>query len=157
MNLSIQNHIMNKNTNYTLIQGTTFKAKTLTRKAFAAEPEVIEKIKTLPNDVFIDLAKFLKFCKSIDITPRITGAINRRLAEVRQAKADSDNVIKSLIESSRNVIEGYRWLLNNKRQLSEKEIAEVTDISLDTRLPQYIRNNANELLQKNTKKTLGLY
>ena len=85
MNLSVQNHIMN-NTHYNLIQRTAFKGKYLTAKAFAKEPEVLEKIKTLPQNVFKEQAKFTKFCNSIDITPRITGAINKRLAEVWQTR-----------------------------------------------------------------------
>ena len=150
MNLSVQNYIMN-NTHCNLIQKTAFKGKYLTSKAFAKEPEVLEKIKTLPKNVFIEQAEFLKFCKSIDITPKISGAITKRLAEVRQAKTAPDSAIKSFIESSRRVIEGYKWLSNNARQLSKDEIAVVSKISLDAQLPQDIRNNADELLKKNAK------
>ena len=83
MNLSVQNNIMNKNTNYTLLQKRSFKGKYLTPEAFAVESEIINKIKTLPNNIFLDYSEFLKFCKSIDITPKISRAITKRLAEVR--------------------------------------------------------------------------
>jgi len=83
MNLSVQKYIMN-NTRYTPIQNTTFKGKFLTQKAFAAESEIVEKIKTLPNKVFLEYSEFTKFCKSIDITPKINRAIKNRLLEVRQ-------------------------------------------------------------------------
>ena len=83
MNLSIHSHIKS-NTNYALMQKTTFKGKLLKPSAFAAEPEVIARIKKLPNNVFMDSIAFTKFCKSIDITPKISRAITKRLAEVRQ-------------------------------------------------------------------------
>lgn len=146
MKLSVQNHTMN-NTNYALIHKTAFSGKTLTPKAFAAETEIIEKIKSLPRNVFEEKTEFLKFYKSIDVTPKISRAMTKRLAEVRQANAGST---KSLIDTSKRVVEGYKWLLNNCRQLSKDEIAEVTKISFDSNLPIDIRTNANELL-KNTK------
>ncbi|MEE3349811.1 MAG: hypothetical protein VZR09_07205 [Candidatus Gastranaerophilaceae bacterium] len=92
MNLSVQNHIMN-NTNYTSIQKTSFKGKFLTPKAFAAEAEVIERINTLPKNVFLECSKFTKFCKSIDITPKINRALKNRLVEVRQTKVGSKSFI----------------------------------------------------------------
>ena len=92
MNLSIQSHMMSNN-NRVLTQRTTFKEKFLTPSAFAAEPEVIARIKKLPNNVFMDSIAFTKFCKSIDITPKISQAITKRLSEVWQAKASSKSFI----------------------------------------------------------------
>lgn len=89
MNLSIKHNIMNRNTNYILIQKTPFKGKIITPEAFAAEPEIIRKIKTLPEKIFLESAEFLKFCKSINITPKISRAIKKRLAEVRQVNSKS--------------------------------------------------------------------
>lgn len=158
MNLSIQNHhMMNKNTTYRFIQKTAFKGKYLTSDAFSREFEIIEKIKSLPNNVFEEKSEFVKFCKSISITPNIYGAIKKRLSEVRQVKLGSDNAIKCFIESRKRIIEGYKWILNNSRALLKNEIAEVTEISLDTKLPQDIRKSADELLKKNAKIKLGLY
>ena len=54
-----------------------------------AEREVVEKIKTMPDNIFKEQAEFLKFCKSIDITPKISSVIRNRLAEVWQAKVGS--------------------------------------------------------------------
>ena len=92
MNLSIHSHIKS-NTNYALMQKTTFKGKLLKPSAFTAEPEIIERIKTLPQNVFLDSVTFLKFCKSIDITPKISQAIKRRLTEVWQTNASSRSFI----------------------------------------------------------------
>lgn len=92
MNLSIHSHIKS-NTNYALMQKTTFKGKPLKPSAFAAEPEIVEKIKTLPNNVFMDSVAYLKFCKSIDITPKISQAIKKRLTEVWQANSSSRGFI----------------------------------------------------------------
>ena len=92
MNLSVQNHIMN-NTGYNSIQKTSFTGKFLTPKAFAAEAEVIERINTLPKNVFLECSEFVKFCKSIDITPKINRAIKNRLTEVRQTNLGSKSFI----------------------------------------------------------------
>ena len=93
MNLSIQN--INKNTNYTMIrtQKITFRGYYLKPEAFAAEHEIVEKIKTMPDNIFKEQAEFLKFCKSIDITPKICSAIKKRLTEVWQAKSSSKSFI----------------------------------------------------------------
>ncbi len=93
MYLSIQSNMVNKNTNYTLKSKVSFKGKFLTPEAFAAENKIIEKIKTLPNNIFLDSAEFTKFCKSIDITPKINGAITKKLIEVRQTKMNSKSFI----------------------------------------------------------------
>lgn len=92
MNLSVQNHIINS-TRYASIQKTSFKGKFITQKAFDAEPEVIERIKTLPKNVFLECSEFVKFCKSIDITPRISTALTKRLAEVWQTNSCSKSFI----------------------------------------------------------------
>ena len=92
MNLSIHNHILS-NTNYALIKKITFKEKILSQNAFTAEPEIVERIKTLPQNVFMDSVTFLKFCKSVDITPKISRAIKNRLAEVWQTNASSKSFI----------------------------------------------------------------
>lgn len=147
MKLSVQNYKMSK-TNHTLIQKPALKGKTLTPKAFAAETEIIEKIKSLPRYVFVERTEFLKFYKNIGITPKIYRAITKRFIEVRQTKVNSDNPLKRFIESNKRIIEGYEWLLNNCRKLSKSEIAEITEISFDTKLPQDIRNNADKLLEK---------
>lgn len=151
MKLSVQSHIMKNNANYTLIQKTNFKGGKLTSKAFAAEAEILENIKTLPKNVFLEQEEFLKFCKTIDITPKISSAIKKRLAEVRQVMVCSSNIQKSFIESSKRIIEGYEWLLNNGRQLLSDEIAEVTKIAFDVKLSPDIRNNAKKLLKKQCK------
>jgi len=77
MNLSIQN--ITKNTNYAMIRTSkvTFKGYYLTPDAFRAEGAIIEKIKTMPDSVFKEKNEFLKFCKSIDITPKISHAITK--------------------------------------------------------------------------------
>ena len=86
MNLSIQN--INQNTNYTMIRTPkmTFKGYYLKPDAFKAESEIIGKIRTMPDNIFKEKDEFLKFCKSIDITPKISRIIKKRLVEVRQKK-----------------------------------------------------------------------
>ena len=154
MNLSVQNYVINKNTNYTVVQlpKTGFKGKFLTSKAFAAERKMIEKIKTMPNNIFEEWAEFLKFCKNIDIIPKISGVKNKRLTSVhnknKQETAGSDKALISLIESSSRIIDGYKWLLNNSRKLFKEEIAEIKEIISDPRLPVEIRCKAQELLEK---------
>lgn len=154
MNLSVQNYVINKNTNYTVVHlpKTGFKGKFLTSKAFASERKVIEKIKTMPNNIFEKWAELLKFCKNIDIIPKISGVKNKRLATVhnknKQETAASDNALVSLIESSSRIIDGYKWLLNNSRKLFKEEIAEIKEIMSDPRLPVEIRCKAQELLEK---------
>ena len=93
MNLSIQNTI--NNTNYSMIRTPkmTFKCYHLKPEAFIAEGKIVEKIKAMPDNIFKEQAEFLKFCKSIDITPKISRAIKNRLAEVWQAKANSKSFI----------------------------------------------------------------
>ena len=93
MNLSIQ-HI-NKNTNYKMIRTPkmTFRGYHLKPEAFMAEREIVEKIKTMPDNIFKEQAEFLKFCKSIDITPKISSVIKNRLVEVWQVKASSKSFI----------------------------------------------------------------
>ena len=93
MNLSIQSHIVNKNVNYISMQKNSFKGKFLTPEAFAAEEEVIKRINALPKNIFLECAEFVKFCKSIDITPRISGALKKRLAEARQRNINSKSFI----------------------------------------------------------------
>ena len=93
MILSIQH--MNKNTNYTKIRTpkTTFRGYYLKPEAFMAEREVVEKIITMPDYIFKEQTEFLKFCKSIDNTPKISRAIKNRLAEVWQGNASSKTFI----------------------------------------------------------------
>ena len=93
MSLSIQN--TNKVTNYTMIRTPkkTFKGRHLKSDAFAAEHEIVEKIKAMSDNIFKEQAEFLKFCKSIDITPKISRAIKNRLTEVWQVKANSKSFI----------------------------------------------------------------
>lgn len=93
MNLSIQSYAINNNSSSILMQKNSFKGKYLTPEAFAAEEEIIKKINKLPQNVFLECAKFVRFCHSIDITPRITGALRRRLVEVRQTNVNSKNFI----------------------------------------------------------------
>ena len=93
MNLSIQRcRVMNTNPNI-LTQKPSFKGRFLTPEAFAAEEEIIKKINTLPQNIFLECAEFVKFCKSIDITPKISGAIRKRLVEVRQPNISSKSYI----------------------------------------------------------------
>lgn len=91
MNLSIQNNKISNNRSQ--MQRITFKARMLTPSAFAKEPEIVERIKILPQNVFMDSAAFLKFCKSIDVTPKISREIKKRLVEIWQAKASSKSFI----------------------------------------------------------------
>ena len=93
MNLSVQN--ISKNTNYTMIRTSkiTFKGYHLKPEAFTAEREIVEKIRTMPDNTFKEQAEFLKFCKSIDITPKISIAITKKLAEVWQTKASFKSYI----------------------------------------------------------------
>ena len=94
MNLSIQ-HI-NKNTNYTIIRASkmTFREYHLKPEAFMAEREIVEKIRTMPDNIFKEQDEFLKFCKSINITPKISRAITKKLAEVWQVNASSKSFIE---------------------------------------------------------------
>ncbi len=71
----------------------TFKGYHLKPEAFSAEREIVEKIRTMPDNIFKEQAEFLKFCKSINITPKISSAIKHRLAEVWQTKANSKSFI----------------------------------------------------------------
>ena len=91
MSLSIQT--INKNTNYAMIRTPkiTFKGYHLKPDAFRAEGEIVEKIKTMPDSIKKKKDEFLKFCKSIDITPKISRAITKKLAEVRQVKRGFDD------------------------------------------------------------------
>ena len=133
MNLSIQN--INKISNYAIVRKpkTTFKGYYLKPEAFTAESEIVEKIKTMPDNIFKEKTEFLKFCKSIDITPKISRAITKKLAEVRQTqKGVDDNVVTSLVESSKRIIQGYTWLLINGKELLKDEI---TGIMPDSKLP----------------------
>ena len=93
MNISIQN--INKNTNYNMIRTPkmNFRGYHLKPDAFMAEREIAEKIRTMPDNIFKENAEFLKFCKSIDITPKISRAITKKLAEVWQANAGSKSFI----------------------------------------------------------------
>ena len=150
MHLTIQN--INKNTNYAIIKApmVPFKGYYLTPDAFRAEGAIIEKIKTMPDSVFKEKNEFLKFCKSIDITPKISVALKKRLAEVRQVEREfDDNVVTGLAESSKRIIQGYKWLLNNGKKLLKDEIAEIKEIMSDSKLPQDIKDNAKILLGKN--------
>ena len=128
----------------------TFKGYYLTPDAFRAEGAIIEKIKTMPYSVFKEKNEFLKFCKSIDITPKISHAITKKLVEVRQVKKGfDDNVVTSLTESSKRIIQGYKSLLNDGKKLLKYEIAEIKEIMSDSKLPQDIKDNAKILLEKN--------
>ena len=150
MHLIIQN--INKNTNYAMIRAPkmTFKGYHLKPEAFRAEGVIIEKIRTMPDNVFKEKNEFLKFCKSIDITPKISHAITKKLVEVRQVKKGfDDNVVTSLTESSKRIIQGYKWLLNDGKKLLKDEIAEIKEIMSDSKLPQDIKDNAKILLGKN--------
>ena len=150
MNLSIQD--INKNNNYTIIKmpKMAFKGNYLKPEAFAAENEIIEKIRTMPDNIFKEQVEFLKFCKSIDITPKISRVITKRLAEVRQVKEGlDDNVTKSLIGSSNRIIQGYKWLLNNGKKLLKEEIDEIKEIISDSKIPQGIKDKAKILLKRN--------
>ena len=150
MNLFIQN--INKNTNYAMMRTPkmTFNGYHLKPDAFTAEHEIVEKIRTMPDNIFKERAEFLKFCKSIDITPKISRVITKRLVEVRQTKEKfDDNVVTYLIESSKRVIQGYKWLLNNGKELLKEEIAEIKEIISDSKLPQDIKDDAKVLLEKN--------
>ena len=93
MNLLIQNQVINRNANCILIQKNSFKGKFLTKKAFAAEDEIVKKINTLPQNIFLECVEFLKFCKSIDITPKISRALKKRLIEARQTNVNSKSFI----------------------------------------------------------------
>ena len=102
----------------------------------------------MPENIFKEKAEFLRFCKSINITPNISRAIKKRLTESRQPKTDSDKTLQSLIKSSERIIEGYKWLLNDGRKLLTNEIAQVKEIMSDSKLPQDIRTKAKELLER---------
>ena len=93
MNLSIQHNVMTKNANYISIPKNSFKGTFLTKEAFAAESKIIEQINNLPKNVFLEFAEFVKFCKSIVITPKINGVLKKRLVEVRQANINSKSFI----------------------------------------------------------------
>lgn len=79
MRIHMQSYMANNNNNYARkkMSKTTFKGRILTADAFAAEQGIIEKIKTMPSNIFKEQTEFKKFCKNISITPRISVAITK--------------------------------------------------------------------------------
>ena len=60
-----------------------------------------------------------------------------------------NNVVTGLAETSKRIIQGYKWLLNDGKKLIKDEIAEIKEIMSDSKLPHDIKDNAKVLLRKN--------
>ena len=123
---------------------------------FVSEQEIINKIKTMPRKTLEEREAFIKYCKSIKITPQISAAINERLANIeKEAKIESVAYIEAIDKATnacKKLIEGYKKLLESSGQLFDDEIAQIRDIISRKYLPENIRIEAESLLKRIPKK-----
>lgn len=120
---------------------------------FVSEQEIIKKIKTMPRETLEERQAFIKYCKSIKLTPQISAAINERLANLdKEAGAICKEVIDKVINPSKKLIEGYKELVESGVRLREKDILYIKKMTLESILPENIRNEAKSLLERILRK-----